>query len=192
MKVHQKKLNNMKNALILHGISNNHTGNWFPWLAAELTKKGYKVWAADMPDADRPNVEKITPFILSKWKFDGDSIIVGHSSGATASFDILEHLPNTLTIKAAFFVAAFTDNLGMEEANGLFLHPYDWKLIKTKAKKFVLFESDDDPYVPFWHAEKLRDELAAELVFLKGQGHFNLEKGPQYKQFPKLLEKILE
>jgi len=42
------------------------------------------------------------------------------------------------------------------------------------------------------HAQYLKEKLDAELIVKKGQGHFNLEVGPQYKQFPELLEKILE
>lgn len=39
----------MKNALILHGAGNNHTGNWFLWLQEKLEKKDYKVWVPDLP-----------------------------------------------------------------------------------------------------------------------------------------------
>jgi len=33
--------------------------------------------------------------------------------------------------------------------------------------------------------------LGGTLIFKKGEGHFSLEKGENYKQFPVLLEKIV-
>jgi hypothetical protein len=36
----------------------------------------------------------------------------------------------------------------------------------------------------------LSQKLDGKLVVEKGQGHFNLEAGPQYVQFPLLLELI--
>ena len=76
--------------------------------------------------------------------------------------------------------------------NGLFEEPFNWEEIKNHAKKIILFHSDNDPYVPLSHAQYLKEKLEAELIVKKGQGHFNLEVGPQYKRFPELLEKVLE
>ena len=70
----------MKNALILHGLSSGHSGNWFPWLEKELNQNGYKVWVPDLPQADKPNIDRNNAFIFANWKFDNDSIICYHSS----------------------------------------------------------------------------------------------------------------
>ena len=76
----------------------------------------------------------------------------------------------------------------------LFVDPLDWKEIKKKAKHFVLLHSDNDPYVPLWHGEKLRDLLEGKLTLIKGQAHFSTTTypGDKYLKFPELLEKILE
>ncbi len=182
----------MKNALILHGTNSNHSDNWFPWLKEELEKIGYKVWVPDLPHADKPNIRRYNDFIFSKWKLDKDSIIIGHSSGAVAILGILQELSDSIIINKAVLVAGFLDDLGWEPLNELFLIPFDWQKIKKQAKKFILFHSDDDPYVPLSHGQKLKELLNADLFVLKGQGHFSLEKDPQYKQFPQVLEKILE
>lgn len=182
----------MKNVLILHGTGNNSQGNWFPWLKKELERRGYKVWVPDLPDADYPNTKKYLKHIFSNWQFDEDSIVVGHSSGAVAILGFLQNLPENVVIKKAILVSAFKDNLDWDALNGLFEEPFNWEKIKAHVKKIVLYHSDNDPYVPLSHAQYLKEELDAELIIKKGQGHFNLEVGPQYKQFPKLLEKILE
>ena len=181
----------MKNALILHGTSGNSKENWFSWLDAELKKNGYHVWTPDLPHADKPNVQRYNKYIFPKWKFDKESILIGHSSGAVAILGILQDLPSNVVIDKAYLVAGFTDDLGWDPLKELFLEPFNWKKIKTQARKFILYHSDDDPYVVLKYGEELRDRLNGELIVMSGQGHFNLEKGPQYKQFPELLEKIL-
>lgn len=182
----------MKNALILHGISNNHTGNWFPWLEGELTQKGYRVWTPDLPNPDMPNASIVNPFIFKNWKFDEESVIIGHSSGAVLALGILQSLPENVVIDSVYLVAGFTHPIGdFEGHRELFQPPFDYKKIQQKARKFVLFHSDNDPYIDISHGEKLRDLLDAQLVVMKRQGHFNLENSPKYTQFPKLLETIL-
>ena len=37
-----------------------------------------------------------------------------------------------------------------------------------------------------------KGQVNGKLIVKKGQGHFNLEKGPEYKQFPFLLEVLGE
>ncbi len=182
----------MKNALILHGTNANHLENWFPWLEQELKESGYMVWVPDLPGADKPDLAVYNQHIFSTWKFNSDSIIVGHSSGAVAILALLENLPDSVQIDTAYLVAGFTDDLGWESLQKLFIKPFDWKKIRRKARKFILIHSDNDPYVPLAHGEKLKELLGAELLILQGQGHFSLgEDRPRFKQLPELLEKII-
>lgn len=184
----------MKNVLILHGTANNSQGNWFPWLKMELERKGYKVWLPDLPKAENPDIGRYRSFIFSnkEWQFNSDSIIVGHSSGGVAALKILQKLPEGIVVNKCITVGAFKETHGWTDILGLFTEPFDFPFIKSHAKHFIVFHSDDDPYVPVNDAKIFVKNLDAEFVFMKGQGHFNLEKGPQYKQFLKLLEKIVE
>lgn len=52
----------------------------------------------------------------------------------------------------------------------------------------MFIHSDNDPYCPLEHAEYLAKSAGGKLIIKKGQGHFNLEKGKQHRQFPLLLE----
>lgn len=181
----------MKNALILHGTANDHTGNWFPWLTRELEKRGFLVYCPDLPRPERPNIDRYTNHILAHWQPTNDSIIVGHSSGAVEILGLLPRIPENVVVAKAILVAGFTDSLG-DTKSELFATPFDYPTIKKKARKFIFFHSDTDPYVPLYHGEKLKALLGGELIIVPDQGHFNLEKGPQYKEFPLLLEKILK
>ena len=185
----------MKNALILHGTDGCPTENWFDWLKTELEKENYKVWVPQLPGCNKPNVFKYNEFLLSNnnWEFNEESILVGHSSGAVEILSLLQHLPNGKKVDTCYLVGSFKNNLDWEALDGLFLEPYDFGLIKAKAKKFVFIHSDNDPYCPLEHAKYLSEKLGGELIVKSGQFHFSVgTAGDKYKAFPYLLEKILE
>lgn len=183
----------MKNALILHGTGNNSRGNWFPWLKMELEKQGYEVWSPDLPGADKPNIKRYNDFILgnNRWVFNEKSVLIGHSSGAVAVLGLLQHLPKDTVVDTCVLVSSFKDNLGSKDFDGLFEEPFDFEEIKKHAKRFIFIHSDNDPYCPLDHAKYLSKKLGGKLIIKKGQGHFNLEKGKEYRQFPFIL-KLLE
>lgn len=185
----------MKNALILHGAGNDSSGNWFPWLKRELEKKGYRVWVPDLPNANRP-IQKDwleTIFSNKEWVFDNDSVIIGHSAGATLILRILEQLPHDIRIDKAILVAGFLDKGLIEDLwqykEDLTEEGFDWKKIKSTASEFALFYSDNDPYdCGIRHGRQIQERVGGKLIFKKGEGHFNLEAGERYRQFPELLE----
>lgn len=182
----------MKNALIVHGTNGHSKENWFPWLAGEIQQKGFHVYVPDLPQPETPSIPVWNSFIRRKWSFDNDSIIIGHSSGAVATLGLLQELPINVKVNKVLLVAGFTTDLDWDVLHELFTYSFDWQTIKSRAKKFVLFHSDDDPYVPLWHGEKLKKLLGAKLILMKGQKHFSVSTDPKYTIFPKLLEKILE
>jgi hypothetical protein len=182
----------MKNALILHGTYGTPNKNWFQWLKKELEQLDYKVWVPQLPKPEKPNLERYNKFLLSKdFEFNKDTIIIGHSSGAVAILGLLEGLPKGIKINSAYLIAGFIDTLGWDELNELFLKPFNYKLIKTKAKKFTYFHSDNDPYIPLEQAKYLVSKTDGELVLLPGEKHFSIDAGgSKYKKFPELLAKI--
>lgn len=180
----------MKNALILHGTGADSQSNWFPWLKEKLQEKEYKVWVPNLPNSMSPNTTVNTRYVLDNWQFDKDSIVVGHSSGAVLILYILQNIPENTVINRAFLVSAFKNDLGWPNLKNLFSEPLDWKKIKKHAHKIILLHSDNDPYVPLNHAQFIAEKIDAELIVKEGQGHFNLEVGAEYAQFPTLLEII--
>ena len=54
--------------------------------------------------------------------------------------------------------------------------------------KIVVFQSDNDPYVPLEKTKQLAKSLDVELKIIKNAGHFNEKAG--YIKFPELLEDI--
>ncbi len=187
----------MKNALILHGAGNNSQGNWFPWLKDELEKKGFKVWSPDLPNSDVPNQTDWLNVIFSQknWKFDKDSIIIGHSSGATLILRILEKLPDKVKIDKSILVAGFVEKGTKKEffhyKEGLLKTPFNWNKIKNSCNHFDFISSDNDRYQCGQDQGKIMQQnLGGELIIKKGQDHFNLEASPDYKKFPFILELV--
>lgn len=182
----------MKQALILHGTDATPEDNWFSWLKEQLEQSGYKVWLPQLAASDRPNAKIYNQFLLSNqtFEFNEETIIIGHSSGAVEILHLLQNLPADKKIKAAFLVSAFKDDLGWDALTGLFDEPFDFAKIKSMSDKFVFIHSDNDPYVPFEHAEYLTKQVGGELILKPGQGHFNTELSDKYKQFSELLELI--
>lgn len=187
----------MKNVLILHGAGNNSQGNWFPWLKRTLEEKGYKVWSPDLPNSDTPVLKDWldTVFSNKEWELNEESIIVGHSSGATLILRILEDLPEGIKINKAILVAGFIDKGEFPQFYkykvDLLKTPFDWNKIKNSCKEFYFIASDNDPYdCGIRHSEIMQEKLDGKLIIRKGEGHFNLEMGVKYKQFSEILDYI--
>lgn len=183
----------MKHALILHGTDASPEANWFRWVEAFMKNAGYVVWLPQLPNSATPNTKTYNNFLLnnSDFLFNSETVIIGHSSGAVEILSLLQHIPDNTTVGDVYLVSAFKDNLSWDTLDGLFIEPYDYEFIKTKARSITLIHSDDDPYVPSEHAHFLAQELDARLLVVAGQGHFNLEKSENYREFP-LLAQVIE
>lgn len=184
----------MKNALILHGAGNSSQGNWFPWLKCELEKLEYKVWSPDLPDSDVPIVDKWLGAIFGNkdCEFNDETVIFGHSAGATCILRILEQLPEGVKIKKAILVGGVVELGTIPDfypyKRSMVEKPFDWEKIKRSAKNFYFIASDNDPYqCGEDQAKIMQSHIGGQLIIKPGQGHFNLEIGPQYSQFPFLL-----
>jgi uncharacterized protein len=179
-------------AVILHGTSNDHKGNWFPYIKTELQKLGYGVWVPDLPRSNRPNVERYNKFLLnSGWDFH-NSLIIGHSSGAVEALALLEALPDDVVVNTAILVAVFEGDLGWEDLKDLGGLKFDYEKIRSKAKQFIVIHSDDDPHCPPEDAKKIASELGAEMKLFHGMKHFSIHTDPRFTKFPELLKIIKE
>jgi len=180
----------MINIFIIHRSYGGPDENWFPWLKSELEKLGCRVFVPKFPTPENQSLENwLKVFDDYKQHLDKNSIVVGHSLGPAFLLSVLEKLDKP--IKAAFFVAGFTGLLNhpIDELNKSFVDKsFDWQKIKQNCKKFYVFHSDNDPYVPLEKGKELANNLDIDLIFVKNAGHFNKDSG--YTKFDLLLEKI--
>jgi hypothetical protein len=98
----------MKRVFIIHGWGGKGGEGWQNWLKKELEKKGFEVFAPDMPDTENPKIETWVPF-LSKLvgKCDEETFFVGHSIGCQTILRYLESLPESEKAGGAVFVAGW-------------------------------------------------------------------------------------
>ena len=182
----------MGNVFIFHGYGADPSANWFPWLKEELEAKGCTVFVPAFPDTDHPNRDKWLKHIEQYRKhITEDTIFVGHSLGAPFILNILETLDKS--IKASFLVAGFVGELGPNYdpyIGSISIRNFNWDKIKKNCRKFVIFTSDNDPYVPLEKAEELHEKLPSELVIIKGAGHICTGSG--HLTFDELRDAILQ
>lgn len=187
-------MSGMKKAVILHATEQNSRGHWYPWLKKELEHAGYEVWVPDLPDANRPDMQKYLDYLLGQdWDFT-DNVIIGHSSGAVTILGLLQHLPAGFQVKLAVPVGSFSEVLASDpdwkQLKGLFEEPMDFTNIKQKAKKFIFVHGSDDPWCPIEQAKYLQDQVGGEMIIIDNGQHFSTSNDPKWKEFPELLKII--
>ena len=175
-----------------NGCTNIRQANWYGQLYQELTSRGIPCVCENFPDPNRARREKWIPFIRSKAEESGGKVIlVGHSSGAQATLRYAETYP----VQAAVLVAATYSDLGDsgERASGYYpqkskegeKNSYNFAAMKENCAQWYQFHSDDDPFIPIFEAEQIRDGLGLTDTYrvLPGRSHF-------FEPFPELLEMI--
>ena len=181
----------MKNAIIIHGTEGYPEENWFPWLKSELEKNGF---AVSVPQFPSPPVvpAKISEWweVLKNYEIDEDTLLIGHSLGGVFTLRILEKLDKP--VAGAYFagvpvgekpITFFDRDVAFCGFN------FSWDKIRSNAKRFAVFHSDDDPYVGLKNGEVLSQKLGVKLNFVPNAGHFNAKAG--YIRFPELLAEIM-
>ena len=179
--------------VLIHGKDTNPSQKWYPWLIAEVEKRGGKCFAPELPKANDPvlqewldEIDKIHP--------DENSILVGHSRGGVAILRWLEKQPEGKKVKKIILVA--TNNPSVNEKNkiadthGFYEEgPYDFEKIKKHCDEFIVLHSKDDEWVPFASGEKNAKGLNAKFLVFQDRGHFG-NKLPK-PEIPELLDEIL-
>jgi len=177
----------MTNIIIIHGAFGNPNENWFPWLKNELEKLNNSVFVPEFPTPKGQTLENwLKVFKKYESHLNEQSLVIGHSLGTAFLLNVLESINKP--IKAAFFIAGFIgplNNPTFDDINKTFTEKsFNWDRILENCKKFYVFHSDNDPYVPLKKAEELAKHLNTKVIIVKDSGHFN------DKKFDILLERI--
>lgn len=181
----------MKNATIFHGTGNSPDDFWFPWLAAQLTKREYDVSVPELPNRDHPDLRNWLP-VAQQREYNSESVVIGHSAGAALILALLEHLDSP--IKQAILVAGFGQLLpDFRDADAILQSTYDWKRIRANVDDIVFINSNNDPWGCDDAAGRyMFDNIGGTLIVPHNQGHMGSHSNNQpYKEFPLLLKLVL-
>lgn len=188
----------MKRVIIIHCWNGYPEYCWYPQTRKELESKDFDVEVPSMPDTDRPKLSLWLPALREIIEVPDENLfLVGHSIGCVTILRYLESLPEGMKIGGVVLVAGFTDNLGFQELDNFFETELDFETIKTRANKFVLIHSDNDPFVEYpKYADILQEKLGAELIFKPGEEHFSGEVEGETtktcKSLPEVAQSILK
>ena len=177
---------------IFHGTEGYPEENWFPWLKQQLEVEGHQVFVPQFP------TPPIVPAKIDEWfavfkdyvhHLDKNSIIIGHSLGGIFALRALEALDHPIAAACFIGTPIGVQPIANYERDSSFSgFAFNWETIKAKARDFIVFQSDNDPYVGLENGEQLAANLGVELSFVPGAGHFNKAAG--YIEFPALFEKV--
>lgn len=171
-----------------NGGSHIETDNWYAWVRDELRGRGYEVIAEDMPDPVAAHMNIWLPHIEQVYKADGNTIIIGHSSGGVAALRYLEShkLLGTIIIGVNHTDLGFED----EKESGYYDTPWQWDKIKSNASWIVQLASTDDPYIPIAEPRFIHEKLDTDYRELSDRGHFMIDQNALNSKFPEILEVI--
>jgi len=182
-----------KTVFIFHGTEGHPQENWFPWLKQKVEKEtGYTVIVPQFPSPPEVSADVEEWFgVLKEYEdlFNEDTVIVGHSLGGVFTLRVLEKLGSK--ISTACFVGApigIRPILNYDRDNSFSGFDFDWNTIRSNAENFIVFHSDNDPYVGLENGEQLAKHLDTELTFIPNAGHFNQKAG--YTEFEELWRKL--
>lgn len=182
----------MATIILIHGTLANPGLMWYPAAVKALKKRGHTVLAPLFPTPFRQDLETWTEeFEPYKNLLGPDTILIGHSIGATFALRILEAAH--VHIKAAFLVAGFSSNPGAQEYSSIidsFVQPpFNWQAIKHSCQKFYVYGSDNDEFVPSKFVKELATRLSSPVITVQGAGHFRTKKFTQLIKDIDALEK---
>jgi len=175
--------------IIFHGYKSSPKKGFFPWLKDELHKLGHEVIIPELPDPENPDPEEWTKIALEAMPYvDKDTLIIGHSLGATIALRFLEAAEATSPPKGTLLISP-PWHIKAEMFRGFFFNELDFDVLAWKSKMFVIVHAKDDKVIPEDHAVKYANVLHGTLVNLSKGGHF---QGEKYPDILKLVLKMID
>lgn len=149
---------------------------WSYWLTNRLRDLGIEVISPDFPDSHRPRLDKWLATIRNttkKFTKKDEWILIGHSLGCPTILRLLESFEDDEHVKKVILVAGFINDFGVPEIQNFVDKKFDFEKIKTKSEKFIVINSDNDPFIELSEGKKLAELLGADFIIEKNAGHIN-------------------
>lgn len=187
-----------KKFIIIHGWTGTPDIDWYKWIENKLKEKGYETKLPLMLDTTNPKIDNWVNKLKEIVEPDRNTFFVGHSIGCQAILRYLEKLPENIKVGGCIFVAGWfnltdetwDENFKYETAESWLKNPIDFNRIKKHCEKFIVINSDDDPYVPLSDLGVFKEKLNAKIIIVNNAGHISGEDG--FTEFPLVLNEIVK
>ncbi|MBU0635642.1 alpha/beta hydrolase [Candidatus Micrarchaeota archaeon] len=179
-----------KQVLLIHPWGGKHPQHWLSWLEEQLREKRFETFYPDLPNPDTPNIQEwLGELKKVPVTFNESLVLVGHSLGCPTILHILQNLKEGEKVGLVVLVAGFARDLGIPEVKNFVEKSFDWEKIHSKANKFVVIFSDNDPYIPVPESDFLAKQLKITPVLESQADHI---RAPDFGPYPRVLKLILE
>ncbi|MBT9449071.1 serine hydrolase family protein [Akkermansia glycaniphila] len=181
-----------KHIEIVHGYGSAPGRNWFPWLKAELERRGFSADVLQLPDAAAPCLDVWLNCIASHVRNAGcGTFFVAHSLGCISLLGALHRLEAGSRFGGMVLVSGFARPVeGLRELDAFANQEIDFARLAAMSGRTVVIAAGDDPVVPAAATEELAAKLHAEFILCEHGGHFMDSDG--FKEWPFLLARIEE
>ncbi|MCI1659723.1 RBBP9/YdeN family alpha/beta hydrolase [Bifidobacterium psychraerophilum] len=165
------------NVIIVHGTSPHANADkfWYRPLAESLEAVGIQCDVPELPELDREPLKSTLAQIQGLGLQMGpETVLIGHSAGSNIVVALLEQARTP--VLSAYLVAGYCSDNGMRHS--ALKDSYDWDVIRSNAKDFIMLNSFNDPF----HCDEkqgkaLFDHLGGTLI-LRNDGHFTKKRQP--------------
>lgn len=185
----------MKTAIILHGMpskesyfnpnqpsqSNSH---WLPWLQQQLIVNGILAQTPELPEPFEPVYEKWLE-IFNQFKFDENTMLIGHSCGA--GFLVRWLTENNIKVGKVALVAPFLDPEHDEVKSDFFNLEIKKDLTEQTDGICIFYSTDDHPLILTSVDQILAADSSIEVKKFADKGHFTFND-LQSDKFPELVD----
>lgn len=191
-----------KKVYIVYGWKASPEENWFPWLKAELEKRGFEVFVPRLPESLVPRIDawinKLSDVVGVP---DENTFFIGHSLGCQTIVRYLETLDDHIKIGGVVFVAGFFKdlkswiksfvNIAAKKLVAEWLEaPINLKKAKSHFDKSIAIFSTNDYFVSLENQDIFCDNFGSKIVIEHNKGHFSGSTG--VFELPSALDAVLE
>ncbi|MDA2804691.1 RBBP9/YdeN family alpha/beta hydrolase [Nocardiopsis suaedae] len=177
---------------IFHGYAATPGDHWFGWLAERLERAGIPADVPALPESGSPDPDRWGAAVAEAVGTpDQGSVVVAHSLGCLAVLRYLASLSGPWRLGTLVLVSGFVDELPALPVLDGFIGDdgADTAGVRERIGSLTLLRSDDDPYVPTGHTDRLARLLGTTATVVPGAGHFLAEDG--VTALPQALEAIV-
>jgi leucyl-tRNA synthetase len=172
--------------VLIHGFEGSAHTNFFPWLKAELEKRGNEVEAPELPNSNHPKEEEQVEYVLKNCHFDENTVVVGHSLGAVVAMKALTKLNkpvSSLVLVAVAVSPKFDTHYDSRPFSKDFTWDFDYAAIRRLTGGNITVLSDTREDFRMSYLRHLAENLSARLVEATSKDeHFCADQEPSILQ----------